>query len=216
VDALVDRWVGIGRELKTDAGVHRPSRFSALLASAMGDCAGQVVVDAGCGAGLVAIAALASGAAHVVAQDYDPACLADTAHNVEAVLGAEARQRLSLWEADWRQIAPLTADVLAVNPPQRPAVLLPDVDEEVLHLHEGGGADGLAGLRMVLGHAATARVRTTAASVLGIPERASELCGQTWASPSVVASAVLPLDPAWRRLRPELADTVDVWEFRRL
>ncbi|MFV2013699.1 MULTISPECIES: 50S ribosomal protein L11 methyltransferase [unclassified Micromonospora] len=210
-----DRWHSVGRSLATSHGVHRPSAFSALLAESMSDCAGQVVVDAGCGAGLVAIAALAAGAEHVVAQDYDRNCLIDTAANVDAVLGEGARRRLSLWEADWRQLAAVRADVLAVNPPQRPTTLLSDVDGDVLHLHQGAGLDGLDALRMILGHARTRRVRSTAAALLGLRECHSELSGNAWHPPTVVAKADLALDPAWRRLRENLQDTVEVWEFSR-
>ncbi|MEV0809311.1 50S ribosomal protein L11 methyltransferase [Micromonospora sp. NPDC050200] len=211
----LERWTALGAELVTSPRVHRPSSFSALLASAVQDTAGEVVVDTGCGAGLVTIAALMADAQHVIAQDYDANCLIDTAANVERLLGPAARQRLTLWEADWRQLGPMRADVLAVNPPQRPTALLEDVDDDVLHLHDGGGDDGFAGLRMVLGHAGTPRVRTTAAAVLDLPAAAPDLCGSRWSAPSVLTHAHLPLDPAWHRLVPELIGRVDVWEFTR-
>ncbi len=141
--AQVEAWVTVGSKLDASTGVHRPSVFSAFLAATMADCQGQVVVDAGCGAGLVTVTALSAGARHVVAQDYDGTALADTARNVGSILGPEARNKLSLWEADWSLLRPLRADLLAVNPPQRPAALLPEVPPEQRHLHSGGGDDGL-------------------------------------------------------------------------
>ncbi|PSL03278.1 ribosomal protein L11 methyltransferase PrmA [Haloactinopolyspora alba] len=205
----------MGRSLVTSPGVHRPSTFSALLASTLGDTGGRVVVDAGCGAGLVTLAALAAGAEHVVAQDTDPASLADTAANVESVLGVEARSRLTFWEADWRLLAPMHADVLAVNPPQRPAEVLADVDAEVLHLHDGGGRDGFDGLRLVLAHTSASTVRTTATSVLDLPAALRGLLELGWDEPRVFGSAELEHDPAWRRLLPGLRARVDVLEFSR-
>ncbi|MFI7423686.1 methyltransferase [Nonomuraea sp. NPDC049684] len=113
-------WGSVGRKLEASPGVHRPSTFSAFLASTLDDTRDQVVLDAGCGAGLITLAALTAGARHVIAQDHDGAALADTARNVIPFLGHEARKRLTLWEADWRLLAPMSADLLAVNPPQRP------------------------------------------------------------------------------------------------
>lgn len=107
------------------------------------------------------------------------------------------------------------ADLLAVNPPQRPAALLPDVAEDVLHLHQGGGEDGFAALRLVLANAGTTRVRSTAAALLDLPSAADSLCGTRWLPPAMVAQATLPLDPAWRRLAGDLVDRVGVWEFHR-
>ncbi|MGH8881801.1 MAG: methyltransferase, partial [Stackebrandtia sp.] len=180
--ADIEPWTALGSKLEVSTGVHRPSTFSAFLAATMADSDGQTVVDAGCGAGLVTMAALAAGARHVVAQDYDAAALADTVRNVEEHLGGGARARLSLWESDWRQLAVMHADVLVVNPPQRPAAVLPDVPAEERHLHEGGGADGLDGIRLVLEHAGTTRVRTTAAAVLDI----TALRFRQWSAPRTV------------------------------
>lgn len=209
--ARIDPWTELGSKLEVSPGVHSPSRFSAFLAATMADCRGQVVVDAGCGAGLVTVAALAAGARHVVAQDYDPAALTDTVGNTMKHLGNEARARLSLWEADWRQLAPMRADVLAVNPPQRPTPLLAAVPAGERHLHDGGGADGLDGVRLVLAHAGTTRVRTTAAAALDI----AVLTSRDWHEPRIIASAQLPFNPAWRSLLPDLRGEVNVWEFSR-
>ncbi|PZT71764.1 MULTISPECIES: 50S ribosomal protein L11 methyltransferase [unclassified Streptomyces] len=204
-------WLALGQKLTASEGVHRPSTFSAVLAATMSDCEGQVVVDAGCGAGLVTVAALAAGARHVIAQDYDRAALVDTARNVSEHLGSEARGRLTLWEADWSQLAPMRADVLAVNPPQRPARLLPDVPADQQHLHSGGGADGLDGIRLILKHARTDRVRTTAAAVLDVGPIALPSQGAM----RLIAGAEVSFDPAWRTVLPGLYGRVNVWEFSR-
>lgn len=195
-------------ELTTSEGVHRPSEFSALLASTMSDAWGRTVVDAGCGAGLIALAALSAGASHVIAQDRDAAALRDTAANVERLLGASARERLSLWQADFAQLGVLDADVLAVNPPQRPAHLLGDVELENLHLHEGGGRDGLDGLRLVLAHARCHEVRSTAADVLPLDALRR--------TPRRLATATLPMHPAWHPLVLGTEAKVSVWAFDRV
>ncbi|WP_309112700.1 50S ribosomal protein L11 methyltransferase [Saccharothrix sp.] len=207
----IEHWNVVGRKLAVSEGVHRPSTFSALLAATLTDCRNLVVVDAGCGAGLATVAALAAGARHVIAQDYDPAALADTARNVTDVLGPEARRRLTLWEADWTMLTPMKADLLAVNPPQRPSSLLPDVPEDQRHLHSGGGPDGLDGIRTVLSHAGAHRVRTTANAILNLTEASTP----GWSAPRKVAGADLPLDPSWRSVVPDLRGRVDVWEFHR-
>ncbi|WP_433466118.1 50S ribosomal protein L11 methyltransferase [Spirillospora sp. CA-128828] len=210
-DQEIGRWVELGQRLKVSPGVHRPSTFSAFLASTLADARDRVVMDAGCGAGLVALAALEAGARHVIAQDYDGAALEDTARNVTNLLGAEARKRLTLWEADWRLLGPMHADLLAVNPPQRPSALLPDVPADQRHLHDGGGADGLDGLRLVLAHTTAHHVRTTAASVLD----PGALDLPDWDGPRLVAHADLPFAPPWRTLLPDLRGRVNIWQFTR-
>ncbi len=185
-------WHRFGADLVTSPGVHRPSEFSALLASTMSDVWGRTVVDAGSGAGLIAVAALSAGASHVVAQDRDEAALRDTAANVERLLGPSARDRLSLWQADFTQLGVLDADVLAVNPPQRPAHLLAAVEPEHRHLHDGGGQDGLDGLRLVLAHARCHEVRSTAADVLPL--------AALQRTPRRLTAAVLPVHESWRPL----------------
>ncbi|TYB47636.1 methyltransferase [Nonomuraea sp. PA05] len=207
----LEHWGNVGRELRASPGVHRPSTFSAFLASTMDDTRDQVVVDAGCGAGLVTLAALTAGARHVIAQDQDGAALADTARNVVKLLGHEARERLTLWEADWRLLAPMNAQLLAVNPPQRPAALLPDVPPDQRHLHNGGGLDGLDAIRLILAHSSAGRVRTTAAAVLD----STALRDPSWTEPHLLAHLDLLFDPAWRSVLPSLRGRVNIWEFTR-
>lgn len=201
-------WLELGTRLSLCAGVHAPSAFSALLSSTMSSCAGLTVIDAGSGAGLVTIAALLGGATQVIAIDNDPAALRVTAHNVAEVLGPAGTDRLTTLELDFADLGGVSADLLAVNPPQRPARILSAVEPDQRHLHEGGGEDGLHTLRLVLAHATTATVRTTAAGALAI----ADLQTERWAAPTLVTRQLLPLHPAWAEL-DEAADQVGVWEF---
>ena len=203
-------WHAYGQKLDTGEGVHRPSEFSALLASTLADKAGSTVLDAGCGAGLISLAALMAGAHHVVAMDRDPAALAATAGNVQRLLGDDGRRRLSLWQADFSQLGALAADVLAVNPPQRPESILGGVEVDERHLHSGAGVDGLDSLRLVLANAAATEVRTTAAPAL---RPAAAAVGEKWRRPVRMAAEVLPLHPAWRE--PDDDGEVGVWAFVR-
>ncbi len=203
-----EKWHEYGQALDTGEGVHRPSEFSALLASTLTDTAGLTVVDAGCGAGLICLAALTAGARHVIAMDRDPAALEVTAGNVQRLLGDDGRRRLSLWQADFSQLGVMSADVLAVNPPQRPESILGAVEISERHLHTGGGRDGLDSLRLVLAGSAAAEVRTTAAPALPISEATAE---DRWHCPTRVAAATLPLHPAWGE--PGNEGEVGVWAF---
>ncbi|WNV89637.1 50S ribosomal protein L11 methyltransferase [Umezawaea sp. Da 62-37] len=200
-------WYIFGLGLTAGPDVHRPSEFSALLASTLSDVWGRSVLDAGSGAGLITIAALSAGARHVIALDRDEEALRDTAANVERLLGISARERLSLWQADFSQLDVLDADVLAVNPPQRPTELLDAVEPHNRHLHEGGGRDGLDGLRLVLGHARCHEVRSTAADVLPLSTLRR--------TPRRLTTTTLPMHPAWRPLVGGDEGKVSVWAFDR-
>ncbi len=203
-------WHELGQTLHADPGVHRPSEFSSLLASTLEDVGGRTVVDAGSGAGLITIAALAAGADQVVAMDRDAAALESTATNVTRLLGSEVRGRLSLWQADFAQLGVLACDVLAVNPPQRPAGVLDEVEQDQRHLHTGAGDDGLDSLRLVLAHAAAREVRSTAAAALAV-ERTELVDG--WAPPHRLTTSTLPLHPAWGSSNGR--GEVGVWAFSR-
>lgn len=204
-------WHHFSQDLTVGEGVHRPSEFSALLASELTDVSGLSVVDAGCGAGLITLAALASGARHVVAMDRDPAALEATAANVARLLGPEARARTSLWQADFLQLDALHVDVLAVNPPQRPTHLLERVESSQRHLHTGAGEDGLASLKLVLANTGADEVRTTAAPALRLGDATLV---EGWGRPRRVAAAKLPLHPAWGE--PLDQGEVGVWSLRRV
>jgi methylase of polypeptide subunit release factors len=199
--------------LHASPGVHRPSPFSMLLASALPPLTALHTIDAGCGAGLVTIAMLAAGAEGVVAQDYDPNAVADTARNVAEVLGPEAAARVERSATDWRELGALRGDLLAVNPPQRPTAVLPAVPAEEVHLHEGGGDDGLDGLRLVLHHTPTDVVLSTASSLLlGDPAEAASALG--WRA-ELVAERLLRHAEPWWVVADSLEAPVHVWRFDR-
>jgi SAM-dependent methyltransferase len=207
-------WLDIAGAFAVAPGVHQPSAFSALLASTLSDVAERTVVDAGSGAGLISLAALRYGARHVVAVDSDAAALAVTAENVERLGGSAARARLSLWQTDFAELGTVRADVLAVNPPQRPVGVLDGVEPGQRHLHVGGGADGLQTVRLVLRHARCAELRTTAAAVLPVT---AESLGSTelgWSPPRVLAEATLPMHPSWQPLTGSPEALVNVWSLR--
>jgi len=203
----------VAARLHASPGVHRPSPFSVLLASALPPLDGMRTIDAGCGAGLVTIAMLAAGAERVVAQDYDPAAVADTVRNVAEVLGADAAARVERSATDWRQLDTLEGDLLAVNPPQRPTEMLPAVPPDEVHLHEGGGEDGLDGVRLVLRHTPTDVVLSTASSLLpGDPAEVSTALG--WGA-ELVAERVLHHAEPWWVVADALDAPVRVWRFTR-
>lgn len=203
-------WRRVAGTLAVAPGVHEPSAFSALLASTLSDVGGRTVVDAGSGAGLISIAALRAGARHVVAVDSDAVALAVTAENVERIGGPDARARLSLWQADFAELGLLRADVLAVNPPQRPTAVLSSVEPGQRHLHVGGGEDGLQTIRMVLRHARCSEVRTTAADVLPVT---AALAADGWRTPERLRGATLPMHPAWEPLTGSREALVNVWSL---
>lgn len=203
-------WRALGAELSTPAGVHAPSPFSALLASSMGDCAGRTVVDAGSGAGLISIAALAAGAAEVLAIDLDPAAIEASRENVRRVLGAEDYARFSTRILDFSELGAVAGDLLAANPPQRPTEILAGVESDQRHLHEGGGSHGLDTIRLLLRYARTSVVRTTAAGVLDIDAARHDL--PQWDRPVRVTEEILPMHRSWRPLTGPSA-AVGVWDF---
>jgi methylase of polypeptide subunit release factors len=208
-----DEAAALAARLQTSPGVHHPSPFSVLLASSLPALEGLRVVDAGCGAGLVTIAMLRRGAAYVTAQDRDPAALADTHANVEALLGPAALERLACREGDWQEPGVLRGDLVAVNPPQRPSAVLPAIPPDEAHLHTGGGRDGLDGLRLVLRNADAGVVLSTASTLVrGDPAAAGAALG--WRA-SVVAERVLHHAEPWWMVAGSLDAPVRIWRFER-
>jgi methylase of polypeptide subunit release factors len=203
----------IAERLTVSPGVHHPSPFSVLLASALPPLDGLRTIDAGCGAGLVTIAMLHAGAGRVVAQDLDPAAVGDTVRNVEAVLGPEAAARVERSASDWRELGALAGDLLAVNPPQRPTAMLPAVPREEVHLHEGAGDDGLDGLRLVLQHTPTDVVLSTASSL--VPGDPAEVGAALGWRPTLLVERVLHHAEPWWVVADALDAPVRVWRFDR-
>ncbi len=204
-------WSEIGARLVVPEGVHHPSPFSAVLAAAPTDVRDRVVVDAGSGAGLITISALSRGARAVVACDLDAAALAATKDNVIRLLGESAAERLSLYQADFRQLGLLRADIILANPPQRPEYILSAVPASERHLHAGAGADGLDAIRLILDYAEVSEVCTTAAAVLPVETFDSP----RWPNKRVVSSTVTPMNPVWKLAGVGETGGVTVWSFTR-
>ena len=97
-----------------------------------------LVIDYGCGSGVLAIAALRLGAAHAVAYDIDPQALTATRDNAEANGVAQA-----LTIANEAPQAPLTADLLLANILSGP---LCELAPRLAALLKPGGELVLAGL----------------------------------------------------------------------
>ena len=214
VGAPWEEWHLVGQGLAVPAGVHHPSPFSAELAATVasnpGDIDGRVVIDAGAGAGLITIAALAAGAEHVIATDLDLTALAATRDNVRRTLGDDAATRISLLVSDFRMLHLLNADVLLTNPPQRPTALLESTDAADRAVHDGAGPTGLGLIELLLDHSCTAEVITTTAGLLDIAALREHT---RWNAPELLASAHVPMDPVWRTLGDD--DRVNVWKYTR-
>lgn len=204
-------WLTLGDSLVVPEGVHHPSPFSAVLAAAPIPVADRVVVDAGSGAGLITISALSRGASAVIACDLDAVALAATRANVERLLGSAALERLSLFQADFRQLGMLRADLVLANPPQRPTAILAAVAAEERHFHTGGGSDGLDAIRTILDHVESREVCTTAAGVLPV----EQLQTPRWPQRRIVSSAVTPMNSVWALAGVGETGVVNVWSFSR-
>ncbi|MEV4348759.1 hypothetical protein AB0J83_30245 [Actinoplanes sp. NPDC049596] len=115
-------------------------------------------------------------------------------------------RRAARRQLDFRELAGFDADLLAVNPPQRPASILECAEPDHRHLHEGGGPDGLDTLRLVLKHTTATTVRTTAAGILPI----HTVEGRTR---RLVLTATVPMHRAWHPLTGPQAP-VNVWDLQ--
>lgn len=205
------RWFAYGQTLEVPDGVHHPSAFSAVLASSPIEVAGRTVVDAGSGAGLITISALARGASRVIALDLDAVALEATRANVAAALGDDGMSRLTLTQSDFSGLAALPADVVLANPPQRPEAILVDLPQEERAIHAVSGVDGLDLIRSILEYADSDEVVTTAAGVLDIARADSP----RWPQRRLVTSVIAPLAPVWRLAGASDEDSVNVWCFSR-
>lgn len=208
--ATWEHWQTLAATLTAPPGVHLPSAFSCALAAALPDLTGKTAIDAGSGAGLITIAALARGAHHVIALDSDQNALHATRAAVEQILGTTAISRLSLFCSDFRHLNLLNADVVLANPPQRPTRILQLVEPDQQHLHQGGGPDGLNGLRLLMGHTTAPVLITTAATLLDLAPLDTH---PRWHQRTPIATTDVPLHPAWTELGPD--GQVTIWQFRR-
>ena len=91
------------------SGSH-PTTALCLEWLAQRDLSGQLVIDYGCGSGILAIAAAALGARRVIAVDYDPQALTATAGNAQR---NGVQGRIEVFAP--REVPPLHADCLLAN-----------------------------------------------------------------------------------------------------
>lgn len=87
-------WTGAGGPftLLIPDGVFRPSSTSRVLGSALQVRAGEVVLDAGCGSGVLGLAAARLGAGRVIGCDISPAAVACATSNAERLGLAEVAE----------------------------------------------------------------------------------------------------------------------------
>lgn len=108
---------------------------SLLLASLIPNCAGQRVLDIGCGSGILSLAAAANGARSVLAIDLSPRAVAFTTFN--ALLNGHSNVRAEVIGLD--QLSdPRPFDRILLNPP-----FVPVPDDTAYMLSGYGGRDGL-------------------------------------------------------------------------
>jgi methylase of polypeptide subunit release factors len=111
-------------DLVIPAGVHRPPASTLELAVRLDVRKGERVLDLGCGAGLLAIAAARLGAGRVVATDIDPRALEATRQNALANGVADRIEiRAGAWYEALNGHSACDAgmfDVMVATPPQTP------------------------------------------------------------------------------------------------
>ena len=114
------------------SGEHATTRLMLGLLSDLAPLAGATVIDAGCGTGILGIAALKLGAAHVFAYDIDEWSVRNAQDNY-ALNGCEAE--IVLGDASCLAAAP-QADILLANINRN--ILLADLPAFAAHLKPGG------------------------------------------------------------------------------
>ena len=114
------------------SGEHATTRLMLGLLSDLAPLAGATVIDAGCGTGILGIAALKLGAAHAFAYDIDEWSVRNAQDNY-ALNGCEAE--IVLGDASCLAAAP-QADILLANINRN--ILLADLPAFAAHLKPGG------------------------------------------------------------------------------
>lgn len=100
----------------------------------------KIVIDYGCGSGILALAALALGAKQVYAIDHDPQALEATANNAQ--LNAFSNEKnLIILHAD--QMPPVQASLILANILAKPLI---ELSEKITRLGEANGTLVLSGL----------------------------------------------------------------------
>jgi methylase of polypeptide subunit release factors len=126
-----------------------PSPLTHLLVRSLRVPAGGVVVDAGCGSGLLSVAAADHGARLVYALDTNPRALAET---VSLARRAGCSRRVVPVLADLSDLAsilPLGVDTILCNPPQLPTPS--GAGRRAARSAYDAGADGRRYIRAVVG-----------------------------------------------------------------
>ncbi|MEO1059553.1 MAG: hypothetical protein AAFY28_21830, partial [Actinomycetota bacterium] len=110
--------------------------------------------------------------------------------------------RVDVVEGDWTELGALGADLVVVNPPQRPARLIAATPSGERHLHDTAGRDGTDALRIVLGHADSRAVLSTMSSLLSDDLAALAAAAGMWrfAYDGAIAGAQIEHSAPWSRL----------------
>ncbi|GBG89405.1 hypothetical protein CBR_g49195 [Chara braunii] len=99
-------------------GAHIAARMMYTVATTFGDIEGKVVVDLGCGCGVLAIAASLLGAAHVIGVDVDTDALDLAKANCENLEVDKVEFVLAdVASLGWRDSVIKSVDVVVMNPP---------------------------------------------------------------------------------------------------
>lgn len=118
-------------------GTH-PTTALCLEWLASHDLQDKIVIDYGCGSGILAVAALLLGAKHVHAIDIDPQALTASRYNAEK---NQVQDRISYYLPE--QFTPLLADVVVANILAKPLI---ELSEPITALVKPGGRLILSGI----------------------------------------------------------------------
>ncbi|MEA2165531.1 MAG: release factor glutamine methyltransferase [Thermoanaerobaculia bacterium] len=183
--------------------VMAPSPLTQLLAGSLVVSAGSVVVDVGCGSGVLSVTAVEQGARIVYAIDTNPLALAETAA-LARLAGCPRRVLPMLADlSDLSNIVPGPIDAIICNPPQLPSRSSTANRSE--RMAYDAGTDGRRYIRALIqevkaisirngGTPLTVQLVTT--SVAGPEMTISEFRAAGF-SVSVVAEATAPFRPAY-------------------
>jgi methylase of polypeptide subunit release factors len=209
VDAVI--WLdGESVALRVSPGVHTPSPFTQSLVAALPRLDGLRVIDAGCGAGAVTIAALRRGAAHVSAWDIVPAAIDDMLENVRRHADPS---RVTPHLGTFDCLAGVDADLLVTNPPQRPRAVWEQLPADARGVG-AGGEDGLEKLEEILANTRAPRV-ITSISTLTAPDLAPAARRHGFGQVSLLADVQGAHDPIWRHAGSLEGARIRVWDLRR-
>ena len=118
-------------------GTH-PTTALCLEWLAAHDLRDKIVIDYGCGSGILAVAALLLGAGHVHAIDIDPQALTASRYNAEK---NQVQDRISYYLPE--QFSPVAADIVIANILAKPLI---DLSASIAALVKPGGSLVLSGI----------------------------------------------------------------------